>query len=399
MADTASRKDSRAPRRVYFDNAATSYPKPPEVWDAMDRFAREGGASAGRGAYAEAFDCARMIAECRERLARLFGAPDPARFLFTLNTTGALNLALKGLLEPGDHVVTTALEHKSILRPLNAMAQRGEITFTAVPCAADGSLDPAEIRRALRPNTRLIATLHGSNVCGILYPVEEIAAIAREAGVVFLLDAAQTAGAVPLNFTALGLDLVAFPGHKSLLGPLGTGALWVREGLELRTVTEGGTGSLSERDTQPDFWPDRHEAGSHNAHGLAGLHASLGWILERGVAAIRAQKLALVAELARRLRAIEGVSVYGPARPEHNAGVVSIRARGWTPMDLALELDRRWRINVRPGVHCAPGAHQTLGTFPEGTTRFSLGPFLTQDDVALAAEAVAALARERARTA
>jgi len=393
MIDDANAAGCRS--RVYFDNAATSYPKPSRVWDAVDHFQREIGASAGRGAYAEAYECARLLGETRALLARLFNAPDPSRFLFTMNATGALNLALKGTLRPGDHVVTTAIEHNSVLRPLNALRERGIIDFSVVACAPTGELDPDALAAAIRPATRLIALLHGSNVCGVLFPVEQIARIARERGIPLLVDAAQTAGAVPIDVRALGLDMIAFPGHKGLLGPLGTGALWVREGLELQTVTEGGTGSKSEWDVQPDFWPDRHEAGSHNAAGLVGLLEGVRYVLDRGVAEIRAHKELIVSRLLRRFRAIEGVRVFGPGSAALNGGVVSIRAEGWGPLEMASELDRRYRINVRPGLHCAPGAHKTIGTFPEGTVRFSVGPFNTPEQVDAAAEAVEELARER----
>jgi len=382
-------------QRIYFDNAATSYPKPPAVWEAMDRFSREIGASAGRGAYEEAFECGRLLQETRNRLATLFGASNPERFIFTLNATGALNLAIKGILDPGDHVVTTALEHNSILRPLNALQERGVITYTKVPCAPTGELDPEDIFRAIRPNTRLIACLHGSNVCGVMFPIAEIARAAREKEIPFLVDAAQTAGGCPLDFKALGLDLVAFPGHKGLLGPLGTGALWVREEISLRTVTEGGTGSVSEQEVQPPFWPDRHEAGSHNAVGVVGLGEGVRYLLERGVDDVRIHKREFSAALRQRFETVEGVTVFGPSDPELNAGVVSIQVHGWSPNDFAVELDRRHRVNVRPGLHCAPGAHQAIGSFPEGTIRFSLGPFTTSEHVERAAEAVEELARER----
>ncbi len=381
--------------RIYLDNAATSYPKPPAVWEAMDRFSRELGASAGRGAYEEAFECARLLQQTRERLATLFNAPDPERFIFTLNATGALNLAIKGLLSPGDHVVTSVLEHNSVLRPLNALKERGMIAYTKVPCSSTGEIDPDDVARAIRPNTRLLAFLHGSNVCGALFPIADLARLAREYEIPLLVDAAQTAGSCPIDVQALELDLVAFPGHKGLLGPLGTGALWVRKGISLRTVTEGGTGSISEQEVQPPFWPDRHEAGSHNAVGLVGLGEGLRYLLDHGVEDVRSEKEKLAGDLIRRLEAIKGVTVYGPRDPARNAGVVSIRVKGWDPTEFAVELDRRYRINVRPGLHCAPGAHKTLGTLPEGTVRFSLGPFTTADHVRKAAKAVEHLAQPR----
>jgi selenocysteine lyase/cysteine desulfurase len=269
------------------------------------------------------------------------------------------------------------------------------IAYTKVPCSSSGELDPDDVARAIRPNTRLLAFLHGSNVCGVLFPIADLARLAREYEIPLLIDAAQTAGSCPIDVRALELDLVAFPGHKGLLGPLGTGALWVRKGISLRTVTEGGTGSISEQEVQPPFWPDRHEAGSHNSVGLVGLSEGLRYLLDRGVGDVRAEKEELVGDLIHRLEAIEEITVYGPRDPALNAGVVSIRIQGWDPTEFAVELDRRHRINVRPGLHCAPGAHKTLGTLPEGTIRFSFGPFTTADHVRKAARAVEHLAHRR----
>jgi len=381
---------------IYLDNAATSFPKPPAVWEAMDAYHRGCGASAGRGGYAEAFACARTIAEARERVARLINAPDPSRVVFCGNATGALNLAIKGVLgRRGGHAVTSAMEHNSVLRPLHALRERGLATFSKVTCGRAGELDPEDVRDAIRRDTRLMVFLHASNVCGAVLSIAELAKIARAREIPLLVDAAQTAGSLAIDVQAMDLDMVAMPGHKGLMGPLGTGALWVRDGLEIDTTIEGGTGSVSELEVQPDFWPDRHEPGSHNAPGLAGLSEGVAWVLAHGADAIRAHKEQATRRLIAGLCEIDGVTVYGPLRAERNAGVVSITAEGWEPLDLARELDERFGVKVRPGLHCAPGAHRALGTIERGTVRFSVGPFTTDEDVDGAVAAVEMLARER----
>ena len=381
-------------RRVCLDNAATSYPKPESVYRALDQFMREVGASAGRGAYAEARWTGDRIQECRELICTLIGAPSPERLIFTLNASDGINLGIHGLVRHGDHVICTAMDHNSVLRPLNALRERGIATYTRVACSETGELDPADVARAIQPNTRLIALLHGSNVSGTLLPIAEVGAIARERGILYLVDAAQTCGSYPLDLSELPIDLLAFPGHKGLLGPLGTGALYIREGVEPATIREGGTGSLSEKDTQPEFLPDRYEPGSHNAAGIVALAEGVRYVLERGVAEIRRHKEALVAHFHQGLAAIEGVKVHGPRDPALNAGVVSITIAGWKPGDAARALDDRFRVQTRAGLHCAPWAHRTLGTYPAGTVRFSLGPFNTAEDIDAAADAVAALAGE-----
>lgn len=366
---------------LYFDNAATSFPKPPEVQAAMARFAGECGASAGRGAYRQARDCGRLLDAARSRIARLFGASDPSRVIFTLNCSDALNLAIKGLARPGGHVVHTEMEHNSVLRPLRRLAEEGRITATRVPADAEGWVEPGAVLEAIRPETCLVVVVHASNVCGTLLPVEEIGAGCRARGIPLLVDAAQSAGHVPINMPAMGIDLLAAPGHKGLLGPLGTGVLVVRPGLELATLREGGTGSRSEEDRQPDFWPDRHEAGSHNALGIAGLAAGVEWLLERGVAALRAREADLTATVLKELAHLPGVILYGPRQPERRVGVFSLRVAGAEPETLGRRLDDEFDIKVRSGLHCAPFAHQALGTWPDGTTRASLGHFHAERDV------------------
>ncbi|MBE7560401.1 aminotransferase class V-fold PLP-dependent enzyme [bacterium] len=373
---------------LYFDNAATSYPKPEEVHAAVQRYGLECGASAGRGAYRQARQAGDIIAIARARLARLFNAPDPERVIFTLNCTDALNLAIKGLVRPGGHVVYTAMEHNSVLRPLRKLVEAGAITTTRVPADHEGRIDPRNVILAMRPETCLVAVVHASNVSGTLQPVEEIAPECRRRGIPLLLDAAQSAGHVPIDVTAMGVDLLAAPGHKGLLGPLGTGVLIVRPGLELDTLREGGTGSRSEEDRQPDFWPDRHEAGSHNLPGISGLSAGVDWLLSRGVAALRRREEELMRLVLSELPHLPGVSLYGPTDVARRVGVFSFRIEGMDPLELGRRLDDDFGVKVRSGLHCAPAAHRALGTFPDGTVRASLGHFHEEADVAALLSAV-----------
>lgn len=381
------------------DNAATSFPKPPAVLEAMNRYARELGASPGRGAYAEAREAGRLMNQCRERLCRLFNGEDPSHVIFTLNTTDALNLAIKGLIRPGDrdvHLITTALDHNSILRPFRALEEEQGATVSRVACDPEtGLVDPEDIRRAIRPTTRLIAVVHGSNVTGTLQPIRQIGQIAREHDIPFLVDAAQTLGHVPIDVQADCIDLLAFPGHKGLLGPLGTGGLYIRPGIEkrMRTVREGGTGSQSEVDRQPEFLPDRFEAGSHNAIGIIGLSEGVQWILERGVQKIWEHERELMGVMIEGLSEtgeMPGLSWYGPKGIEHRCGVFSVRIEGFEyPQALSDLLEQEYGILTRSGIHCAPLAHQTIGTYTRGgTTRFSFGPFLSPQDVQYACDAL-----------
>ncbi len=388
-------------RRLYLDNSATSFPKPPEVLAAMTRFATELGASPGRGAYAEAREAGALLQRCRERIVELVGGAAPEQVIFTLNATDALNLAIRGLLRSGDHVVTTRFEHNSVLRPVNRLVDERGISRTCVECdPATGLVDPDAIRRAIGSRTRLIVVVHASNVTGTLQPVAEVGRIARAHGVPFLVDAAQSLGHVPLDVERDRIDLLAFPGHKGLLGPLGTGALYIRPGLEreLWTIREGGTGSVSDRDQQPDFLPDRFEPGSHNALGIIGLGAGVAWVLERTVAALRRHELELMGLLLDGLDAVPGLTLYGPRALEHRTGVFSIRMAGFShPQALSDRLERDHGILTRSGIHCAPLAHQTIGTLDVGgTTRLSLGPFVTRDDVATVLDALRAIARDAA---
>ena len=381
---------------IYFDNAATSWPKPPGVAEAMVHFIDDVGANPGRSAHRLAVESGHIVYNAREAVAGLFNAPDTLRVVFGPNVTEALNLALRGLLRPGDHVVTSSMEHNSMMRPLRALERQG-VGVTVVPCSAEGFLDPADVAAALRPNTVLIALNHASNVVGTLLPVAEVAGIARDHGVILLVDAAQTGGAYPIDVQADGVDLLAFTGHKSLYGPMGTGGLIVGARVDvgrMEPLKRGGTGSRSEQEEQPDFLPDMCESGTPNAVGLAGLEAGVRWVLERGVAAIRAHEVALAQRLIDGLMGVPGVTVYGGRDASQQTATVSFNVAGMEPSDVGLRLDENHGIMCRVGLHCAPAAHRTIGTFPVGTVRFGLGALNTVDEVDAAVAAVEQLARE-----
>ena len=381
---------------IYLDNAATSWPKPPEVARAVVHFLEQVGANPGRAGHRRAVEAGRIVYDAREAVAELFGAPDPLRVVFGLNVTEALNLALRGLLRPGDHVVTSSIEHNSVMRPLRALEREG-IDLTVVRCSPQGFLDPQDVAWALRPNTALIALNHASNVVGSVQPVAEVGRIARRHGALFLVDAAQSGGAYPLDMQADAVDLLAFTGHKSLYGPMGTGGLIVGERVpseRFEPLVMGGTGSLSEHEEQPDFLPDRFESGTPNVVGLAGLEAGVRWVLARGVASIRREEQGLTQRLMDGLRAIPGVTLYGGGDAACQVAVVGFNIAGMSPSEAGLRLDEEYGILCRVGLHCSPAAHRTIGTFPDGTIRFALGAFTTVEEVDAALAAVEDLAGE-----
>jgi len=381
---------------IYLDNAATSWPKPPQVLAAMARFLTEVGANPGRSGHRLSVEAGRIVYAAREAVAELFHAPDPLQVVFGMNATEGLNLALRGLLRPGDHVVTSSMEHNSVMRPLRALEREG-VSVTVVPCSPEGLLEPRAVLEALRPETRLVVLNHASNVTGTLLPVAEVGqALYRMGGPLLVVDAAQSGGAVPIDMQADGIDLLAFTGHKSLYGPTGTGGLIIGDRVpreEFRPLIRGGTGSRSEREEQPDFLPDMYESGTPNAVGLAGLEAGVRWVLERGVEAIRAHEVELTRRLLDGLREIPGVTVYGPDDAHLRTAVVSFNIAGMEPSEVGMRLDEEYGIMCRVGLHCAPAAHRTIGTFPAGTVRFALGAFTTREEVDAALWAVARLAR------
>jgi len=378
---------------VYLDNAATSFPKAPGVAEAVSAHLTHAAGNPGRSGHGLALAAQAAVEEARRRLAALLGAEDPSRLAFTANATDALNVALWGLCREGDRVLTSGLEHNAVVRPLAELEVRRGVRVERLPCGPEGTLDLAALEAALRAGpARLVALVHASNVSGAILPVEEAARLARAHGALVLVDASQTAGVLPLDLPALGADVVAFPGHKGLLGPTGTGALWVAPGLALPSLRQGGTGLRSEEERHPSRMPEALEAGTQNVAGLAGLAAALRHLQERGVAAVRAHEEALTARLLGRLGELRGVEVVGPAAARRRVGVVSLRVEGWEPGDLAAALDASFGIAVRGGLHCAPAAHRSLGTFPAGTVRLSPGALTTPEEIDAAAAALAELA-------
>jgi cysteine desulfurase/selenocysteine lyase len=378
--------------RRSFDNAATTFPKPPGVADAVAAYLRDNGAPAGRGAYRAALDVERIVARGRSSAARLFDVPDPRRVIFTFNGTDSLNLAILGLCRPGDHVVSSTWEHNSVLRPLRWLADHCDLAVTLLEPIADGRIDPAAVRAALRPATRLVAIQHASNVIGVIQPIADLADIVRQHGAFFLVDAAQSAGHVPIDLSQTPIDLLACSGHKGLLGPLGTGLLVVGDRVadELQPLRFGGTGTVSEDDRQPTALPEKFESGNHNVPGLVGLDAALTWIHDRSVKALHAHEIAMTEHLWDGLAALSGVTLFGPApRDVPRTGVISLQLNGLAPQDAAAVLDDHYDLATRAGLHCAPGVHRSLGTIDTGgTLRMSPGPFTSEDDVAAAIAAV-----------
>ncbi len=392
--------------RLYIDNAATSFPKPPGVTEAMIAYAQDIGASAGRGGYAEAVQTGQFITDCRALLNQFFNGQDANQFVFTLNCSDALNLAIKGLIDPSrddsarkPHVICSAIDHNSILRPINMMRSRGWLDVTVIPVDPQtGLVDPDDIRKAIRKDTKFIAITHVSNVIGTVQPIRTIGKIARENAVPFIVDAAQSAGHIPIDVQADCIDLLAAPGHKALMGPLGTGFLYLRPGMEkiVRPLREGGTGSISEQPVQPEFMPDKYEPGSHNAIGLIGLAAGLRWVNEQTIQKIEGDERDLSRIFIDGIQSIDGLRCFGPAGIANRIGVFSVRIEGYEPAELSRILETDFGILTRSGLHCAPHIHETLGTATHGgTTRFSFGPFLSKQDVRYATDALAQIAELR----
>jgi cysteine desulfurase family protein len=366
---------------IYLDNAATSFPKPEAVYQALDRFARQDLANPGRAGHKMALAAERALDDGRHLLNQFFHGEAPERFVFTLNCTDALNMAFKGVLQDGDHVITTDLEHNSVSRPLRAMELAGRISLTRVRADGGGTIDPDAVRRALTPRTRLIALTHASNVLGTVQPVAEVGRIARERDVLFLVDAAQTAGVVPIDVQALHIDLLALPGHKSLFGPTGTGALYVGPRARVGAWREGGTGGDSSSETQPREFPYFLEGGTPNVLGVAGLSAGVKYVTERGLESIHQHETELIARLHRRLEEMDGFQVFGHGQWTRRVGTLSFRCEALPATELGGILDQAFDVAIRPGLHCAPYIHRSLGTFPEGTVRVSPGLFSSTEDI------------------
>lgn len=372
-------------RIVYLDNAATSHPKPESVYAAVDHFQRRIGANPGRSGHRLGIAAGRVVLEARERIARLFNVTDSARVILTPSCTEAINLAVKGLVRPGDHVVTSSVEHNSVMRPLRRLEAEKTIELTVVACSREGWLDPSDVRKHLRSNTRLVVVTHASNVVGTLQPVGDIGCLVRKHGARLLVDAAQSAGAVPIDMHGMCIDLLAFSGHKGLLGPQGTGGLVIGEGVELNTLIEGGTGSRSQHEIQPAHLPDRYESGTLNGPGIAGLAEGVAYLQRLGLQSIQKTLRGLTALVLEELAMTPGAAVYGPGDPDKQTGAVSFTLEGKDTAVVSTILDERFGILTRAGLQCSPGAHRTIGTFRRtgGTVRVSLGIFNTQEEIRL----------------
>ncbi len=378
---------------IYLDNASTTFPKPKAVPEAMYHYMTRSGSNINRGCYDRAYAVEELVYETRQMLCSLFGGEDCRNVAFTKNVTESLNVILKGLLKPGDHVLVSSMEHNAVMRPLVQLEKQG-ISFSRIPCRRDGSLILEEMAPLVKKETRAVVMTHASNVCGTMMPYEQVGAFCRERGLLFIADTAQTAGVWPLDMEHMKIDALAFTGHKGLLGPQGIGGFLLGEKLlpQMESLIAGGTGSISHTEVMPDFMPDRFEAGTMNLPGIVGLHAGLGWIRETGMEQIRSHELALTRQFLEGLKSMDPyekrLRVVGKKDTEGRTGVVSVQTVRRELAQTAYELDVQYGIMTRVGLHCAPSAHQTLGTFPTGTIRFSFGWWNTREEVALALQAL-----------
>ena len=374
--------------RIYFDNASTSFPKAEGVAEAVYHYLKDCGCNINRGGYDEAYQAEETVLRTRQQLTELFHGPDCRNVVFTRNITESLNVLLKGFLKAGDHVLVSAMEHNAVMRPLSQLTEQ-DVSFDRIPCMADGTLDISAMDRLLRENTRAVVMLHASNVCGTLIPVETVGAFCHAHGLRFILDTAQTAGVFPIDMEAMHIDALAFTGHKGLLGPQGIGGFILQPDMVplVQPLIAGGTGSISHEEQMPSFMPDRFEAGTMNLPGIMGLHAALCWLERETIAAVRSHELELTERFLSGALDIPCLRVVGRQDIAGRAGVVSVVPENADPALAADALGREYGIMVRVGLHCAPNAHKTLGTFPTGTIRFSFGRWNTpqQVDTALSA--------------
>ncbi len=380
---------------IYLDNAATTFPKPEVVYKTMDTFYRTLGANPGRSGHKMAVAAEREIEDTRIAAARLFGVKNPNRFVFAFNATDAINMGIKGLLKQGDHAITTYLEHNAVSRALHGLEKRGIISVTKVKNSREGLIDLDDVRDAITPKTRLIVMTHAPNVLGTIQPIREIGRMARERNVIFMIDAAQTAGVCEIDVDEQYVDMLAFTGHKGTLGPTGTGGLYVGERLALEPWREGGTGFEPASLSQPEEMPYKLESGTPNTVGIAGLRAGIEFVLAKGIGAIRTHEQALTHKLMRALQDDRRFVLYGTMDASKKVGILSLNVKGYKPSEVGAILDQSFGIAVRPGLHCAPFAHQALGTFPDGTVRVSPGYFNTEDDINQIIEALKKIAGER----
>lgn len=372
---------------IYLDNAATTFPKPEAVYDAVMDCMKNYCANPGRSGHKLAMKSAREIYDARENIAKLFNIDNPMNIVFTNNATDSLNLAIKGIVNSGDHIITTSMEHNSVIRPIKALEKLG-VENTIVQCDKDGFLDVKDLEKAIKPNTKLIVTTHASNVCGTLIDIKTISEIAKFHNILYLVDASQTAGVYNIDLKEVYADMLAAPGHKGLLGPQGTGILYIREGLNINILKEGGTGSKSEDLFQPDLFPDKYESGTHNTPGIAGLNEGVKFILKEGINKIKEHEEELCRYMLERLNEVPNIKIYGTKNANERASVIAINIGNMDSGEITFLLDSEYDIATRSGIHCAPLAHKTLGTFEQGVVRFSMGYFNTKVEIDKAIEAL-----------
>ena len=374
---------------IYFDNSSTSFPKAPNVGRAMGEFIENGAFNINRGSYEGAYEAGSAVLDTREMLKDLFNAPDSKNVVFTPSVTYSLNYFIKGFLKPNDHVLVTSVEHNAVMRPLVQMKELG-LEFDVVPCDEEGSITADDFRKYIKENTKAIITTHASNVCGTIIPIEEIGALCKEKGLVYAVDTAQTAGILNINMQKANIDFLAFTGHKGLLGPQGIGGFISSDKLEglIYPIISGGTGSLSDSEEMPDFLPDRFESGTLNLPGIIGLHQALVYLKEAGIDNMRNEKMEITKYFLDKVKEIEGAKVAGKKTVEGRLGVVSIDFEGFDNSIVSFYLSSKYKIMTRVGMHCAPRAHQTLNTFPQGTVRFSFSHFNTKEEVDICIDAI-----------
>ena len=367
---------------IYADNACTSFPKPKQTADAVYNYIAQTGVNINRGGYASSYEASDIVFDCRELLSGFFNAEDCRNVVFTQNITQSLNIVLKGFLKPKDHVLCSSMEHNAVMRPLCQLQKQG-VEFDRIPCDSEVFLQFDEIEKLIKPNTKAIVMQHASNVCGSIMPVERVGALCREHGLRFIVDSAQTAGILPIDMQKMNIDALCFTGHKSLLGPQGIGGFILKEGFaaEIEPLISGGTGSISHTEQIPDFMPDRFEPGTLNLPGIAGLKAGIEWIQAKGIDNIFAHEMDLTKRFIDAVRGIKQLKIAGPQGIDNRTGVVSVYTDKRDLSETAYTLDSRFDIQTRVGLHCAPSAHKTLGTYPAGTIRFSFGVFNTSDDI------------------
>jgi cysteine desulfurase family protein len=377
-------------QNIYFDNAATSYPKAPNVSQAVCNYIDKIGVNALRGTYQSSYSAGKTIFETRELLCDLFNYHNPLNAVFTYNITHSINIILKGLIKPGDHIIVSSMEHNAVMRPLFSLIAQGGVEFDRIKCDITGEMDPADLKKLIKKNTRLVLLTHASNVCGTIFPIEEIGEICKAENVPFVIDSAQSAGVLKVDFKRFNLSGLAFTGHKGLLGPQGVGGIILDDYLstKISPFIEGGTGSQSEYEYQPDFMPDKFESGTLNLPGIFGLNASLKYIKEIGISTIYKKEMELTKYFLEKIVSIPGIDIIGKRNVSQRTSVVSLNFKNNDNSEIAYKLDSEYGIMTRVGLHCAPNAHKTLNTYPTGTLRFSFGYTNTLDEINYTLEAL-----------